>query len=209
MAPGTRFSNTPVRSVLAAIGHVAGGACEIQEVDAAQSITVDLGNLDVIRALVAVARATGMRQGTPLTLVLRKPQQKPVIIHTSIPRRAEVDPGLNETTVTVGDFKPPLSAGKQRKYDRSPEAVSAAVRDAMRSGHFQLLSEQPVGAVRVFEAMTRSIRNMQSRDKVRIVVDPISRTQTAVRVTWPAAGGFVPDATAESLYFRAIESRLK
>jgi len=50
---------------------------------------------------------------------------------------------------------------------------------------------------------------MQARDKVRIVVEPLSERRTVVRVVWLGAAEFSPDATAENLYFWAIESRLK
>jgi hypothetical protein len=115
----------------------------------------------------------------------------------------------NSPVVRASDFKPPLSAGKQRKYDQTASTVAKAVREAMKSGPFKLLSEQAVGLMTVFEAITRSSRNMQARDKVRIVVEPLSEKQTAVRVLWPAAAGFPPGSTAEDLYFRAIELRLK
>ena len=61
----------------------------------------------------------------------------------------------------------------------------------------------------VFEAIVTSWRNMQERDKVRIVVEPLSEKQTAVRVYWRAAASFPPGSPAENLYFQAIESRLK
>jgi hypothetical protein len=111
--------------------------------------------------------------------------------------------------VKASDFKPPLSTGKQRLYDRSSEAVATAVRDAMKSGQFQLLNEQTVESMTVFEAMVNSWRNMPARDKVRIVVEPLSEKSTAVRVSYPAAASFPPGSTGENLYFQAIESRLK
>jgi hypothetical protein len=86
MPAGSRFSSAPVHSVLAAIGKVAGGECVIQEVSARRTITVEITNLDVIRAMVAVARAAGAQPGTPLTLRLNKPGQKPLIIRSSVPR---------------------------------------------------------------------------------------------------------------------------
>ena len=112
-------------------------------------------------------------------------------------------------TLKASEFKPPLSAGKQRLYDRSPQTVAAAVRNAMKAGQFRLLSEQPVESMTVFEAITRSTRNMPARDKARIVVEPISEKQTAVRVYWAAASSFPPGSTAETIYFQAIESHLK
>jgi len=112
-------------------------------------------------------------------------------------------------TLKASEIKPPLSAGIQRRYDKSPQTVAAAVRDAMKSGQFRLLSEQAVESMTVFEAITRSWRNMPARDKVRIVVEPISERQAALRVYWPAASSFPPGSTAESLYFQAIESHLK
>lgn len=115
----------------------------------------------------------------------------------------------NASVVTASDFKPPLSAGKQRKYDQPASTVAKAVRQAMTSGQFRLLSEQTVGLMIVFEAVTTSWRNMPARDKVRIVVDPVSEKQTAVRVLWRAAASFAPGTTAEELYFQAIELRLK
>jgi hypothetical protein len=86
MPAGSRFSTAPVHSVLAAIGQVASGECVIQELDARRTVTVDITNLDVIRAMVAVARAAGAQPGTPLTMRLNKPGQKPLIIHSSVPR---------------------------------------------------------------------------------------------------------------------------
>ena len=112
-------------------------------------------------------------------------------------------------TLKASEFKPPLSAGIQRRYDKSPQTVAAAVRDAMKAGQFRLLSEQPVESMTVFEAIVRSWRNMPTRDKVRIVVEPISEKQTAVRVYWAAASSFQPGSSAEGLYFLAIESHLK
>jgi hypothetical protein len=119
----------------------------------------------------------------------------------------------NVPAVKASDFDPPLSAGKQRTYDHTASSVATAVREAMKSGQFKLLSEEKVQAVTVFEAVIRSWRNVPSRDKVRIVVDPVSEQQTAVRVFWRAASTFTPgspgDPTAEGLYFQAIESRLR
>lgn len=114
----------------------------------------------------------------------------------------------NVPVAKASDFNPPLSAGKQRTYDHSACSVATAVREAMKSGQFKLLSERPVKSVTVFEAIIRSWRNMPARDKVRIVVDPVSEKQTAVRVFWRAASTFAPGTTAEELYFQAIESRL-
>lgn len=116
---------------------------------------------------------------------------------------------VKTAAVKASDFKPPLSAGKQREYDKSSAALASAVRDAMKSGQFRLVSEQTVEAMTVFEAVTTSWRNMEARDKVRIVVEPLSEKQTAVRVLWPAASSFPPGSTAENLYFQAIEARLK
>jgi hypothetical protein len=107
------------------------------------------------------------------------------------------------------DFKPPLSAGKQRLYDRSSGDVATAVRGAMKSGQFKLLTEQTVESMTVFEAMVNSWRNMPARDKVRIVVEPLSEKSTAVRISWQAAATFPPGSSGENLYFQAIESRLK
>lgn len=115
----------------------------------------------------------------------------------------------NGPVVKASDFKPPLSAGKQRKYAETASTVAKAVREAMQSGQFKLLSAQTVESMTVFEAITNSVRNMQERDQVRIVVEPLSEKQTAVRVFWRAAASFSPDSTAENLYFQAIESRLK
>ena len=111
--------------------------------------------------------------------------------------------------VKASAFKPPLSAGKQRKYDQTASTVTKAAREAMQCGQFKLLSEQTVGLMTVFEAIVTSWRNMQERDKVRIVVEPLSEKQTAVRVYWRAAASFSPGSSAENLYFQAIESRLK
>jgi hypothetical protein len=110
--------------------------------------------------------------------------------------------------VKASDFNPPLSAGKQRTYDHSASSVATALREAMTSNQFKLLSEQTVQSVTVFEAIIRSWRNMPDRDKVRIVVDPVSETRTAVRVFWRAASTFAPGSIAEELYFQAIEMRL-
>jgi len=43
----------------------------------------------------------------------------------------------------------------------------------------------------------------------RLADKPLSAKQVAVRVLWPAASNLPPGSTAESLYFQAIESRLK
>ena len=120
----------------------------------------------------------------------------------------EAAPASNAPVVEASDFKPPLSAGKQRTYDHSASNVSTAVREAMKSGQFKLLSEQTVQSVTVFEAIIRSWRYMPARDKVRIVVDPVSEKQAAVRVFWSASSTFAPGSTAEELYFQAIELRL-
>jgi hypothetical protein len=79
----------------------------------------------------------------------------------------------------------------------------------MKSGQFKLLTEQTVESMTVFEAMVNSWRNMPARDKVRIVVEPLSEKSTAVRISWQAAATFPPGSSGENLYFQAIESRLK
>jgi hypothetical protein len=124
---------------------------------------------------------------------------------------SQENPAAAKTAATkkASDFKPALSVGKPRLYDRSSEAVATAVRDAMKGGQFQLLNEQTVESMTVFEAMVKSWRNMPARDKVRIVVDPLSEKSTAVRVSWPAAASFPPGSSGQNLYFEAIESRLK
>jgi hypothetical protein len=107
----------------------------------------------------------------------------------------------NAPVVKASDFKPLLSAGKQRKYDQTASTVANAVREAMKSGQFKLLSQQTVGLMTVFEAITTSERNIQERDKVRIVVEPLSEKQTALRVLWRAAASFSPGSSAENLSF--------
>ena len=206
MPAGSRFSNAPVHSVLAAIGQVAGGECSIQEVDGRQVVTVDIGNLDVIRAMVAVARAAGMKAGAPVTLKINKPGQKPMIINASIPKGTDTDD--TSTSTTVRAFQPPLSAGKQRRYDQSAATVAVAVRDAMKSGQFRLLNERTVASMTAFEAIIHSSRSVQGRDNVRIVVEPLSKSQAVVHVAWLAAAGFTPGSAGEDVYFRAIEGRL-
>ena len=44
--------------------------------------------------------------------------------------------------------------------------MATAVRDAMKSGQFQLLNEQTVESMTAFEAVVKSWRNMPARDKV-------------------------------------------
>lgn len=128
---------------------------------------------------------------------------------TAAPFQESPAGGKTAAVKKASDFKPPLSAGKQRQYDRSSAEVATAVRDAMNSGQFKLLTEQTVESVTVFEAMVHSWRNMPARDKVRIVVEPLSQKSTAVRVSWQAAASFPPGSTGENLYFQAIEFRLK
>ncbi len=61
-----------------------------------------------------------------------------------------------------------------------------------KSGQFQLLNEQTVDSMTVFEAIVKSWRNMPAHDKVRIVVEPFSEKSTAVHVSYPAAARFRP-----------------
>src|SRR3954469_11178062 len=70
----------------------------------------------------------------------------------------------NVPVLEASGVNPPLSAGKQRTYKDSASTVAAAVREAMTSGQFKLLSEQTVQSVTVFEAINRSWRSMPERD---------------------------------------------
>jgi hypothetical protein len=134
-----------------------------------------------------------------------------LLVGTVTAASSQEPPAAGKTAVVkkASDFKPPLSAGKQRLYDRSSADVATAIRDAMRSGQFKLLNEQSVESMTVFEAIVNAWRYIPARDKVRIVVEPLAEKSTAVRVSWPAAATFPPGSSGENLYFQAIESRLK
>ena len=93
MPAGMQFVNVTVKSVLDAIGKVAGGGFEysVDEVDANQPVTVDVSNQDAIRAIAMVAKAAGLKPGSPFTINVRRPGHKLTIIKTGLPKNPETD----------------------------------------------------------------------------------------------------------------------
>jgi len=91
MPSGRQFEKTPVRDVLDAIAVVAGEGFEyrVDEVDVNQSVTVDVSDQTVMRAIAMVVKAAGLKPGSPYTIALRRPGQKPTIIKTGLPKDPE------------------------------------------------------------------------------------------------------------------------
>lgn len=83
MPAGSQFVNSPVSSVLEAIGRTVGAGCtyEVTEVAGSQFVSVDVSNQDALRAIASVVKATGLRPGSPYTIVVRRAGEKPTIIH--------------------------------------------------------------------------------------------------------------------------------
>ena len=73
------------------IAAVAGEGFEfsVDEVDVNQSVTVDVSDQTVMRAIAMVVKAAGLMPGSPYTITLRRPGQKLTIIKTGLPKDPE------------------------------------------------------------------------------------------------------------------------
>jgi type II secretory pathway component GspD/PulD (secretin) len=95
MPAGSQFVNTPVSSVLDAIGRAVGEGCSyrIDAVNLSQLVTIDLSNQDELRAIAKVVRAAGLAPGSPYAVIIQRPGRKPMVIQTVLPK--EPEPGDN------------------------------------------------------------------------------------------------------------------
>ena len=88
---GTRFDNVPVSSALDSLARLTGDDVQfsVRELDANQSVTVDVGGRTVQQAIMKVVAAAGMKPGARCSIMITKPGQKPTILATVIPSREE------------------------------------------------------------------------------------------------------------------------
>lgn len=93
MPSGARFERASVRTVLDAIGRAAGDGFiyDVEELDPTQLVTVDLSNLDALRAIATVVRAAGMTPGSFYTVRLQRPGQMLTIVKSGLPREPGVE----------------------------------------------------------------------------------------------------------------------
>jgi hypothetical protein len=95
MPAGSQFVNTPVSTVLDAIGRAVGEGCsyQIDAVNVGHLVTVDVSNQDELRAIAKVVRAAGLAPGAMYAVVIRRPGQKVMVIQAVLPK--EPDAGDN------------------------------------------------------------------------------------------------------------------
>jgi len=91
MPSGSRFEKTSVKTILDAIGRVAGDGSiyEVEEIDSARLVTVDVSNQEALRAIATLVKAAGLPPGSIYTVRLQRPGQKPTIIKSGLPRKPE------------------------------------------------------------------------------------------------------------------------
>jgi hypothetical protein len=87
MPAGSQYTNTPVASVLEAIGAALGNGStyEVEGVDPSRRVTVDISTLDALRAIGQVVKATGLKPGSPFTLTIRRKGENATVIKASVP----------------------------------------------------------------------------------------------------------------------------
>jgi hypothetical protein len=93
MPAGSRFVNVAVDTVLEAISRVAGegSVYTVEELDAKQTVTVDVSNQDPLRAIALLARAAGLKVGSTYTITLKRPAQRLTIIKTVMAKDQDND----------------------------------------------------------------------------------------------------------------------